>query len=73
MTETNIPQIKFVTVKPDGSICGPLGDNSGYVMDALCIGYIRANNSNESFDEVWPKIRKIGYSIRKAKIILLED
>ncbi len=66
-------QILFVAVRPDGSVCGPVGKDSGFVMDALCVGYLRANKSNESFDEVWPKIEKVGYSVKKCRIVLIDD
>lgn len=65
-------QIKYVAVNPEGNVCGPVGDTENFVMESLCMGYMRARQSTKSFDEVWPEILGYGYSIGRAKITLLD-
>ena len=61
-------QIKYVAVRPNGSICGPMGDTREFVKIALCVGHKRAGQNG-----VWDTIKKLGYTVRKAEIRLLED
>ena len=65
--------IKYVAVKPDGSVMGPIGDTSQFVKTSLVIGYARAAKLNDIWNEepIWKKIKELGYSIRKAKIIII--
>lgn len=64
-------EIKYVAVRPDGTICGPIGDNAGLVQEALIYGYVKATNTNMSTEEIWAGLIKKGYSIARAKIVLL--
>ena len=56
-------QVKFVAVRPNGTICGPMGDTWDEVKIALQIGHRRAGG-----DGNWDTISKQGYSIRQARI-----
>lgn len=62
-------QIKYVAVNPDGNICGPIGNTEFDVEKALKIGYIRA--TRKKYVDM-QHIRNLGYSIKKAKIIIME-
>lgn len=61
-------QIKYVAVRPNGSICGPVGDDYDFVQYSLKIGHKRAGGSGK-----WEDIKKAGYSVRKCKIILIKE
>ena len=62
------PQIRYVAVRPDGTICGPIGETREFVKYAFCIGHKRTGHSGD-----WEDIEKLGYTVRKAEIRLLED
>ena len=66
-------EIKYVAVKPDGSVMGPIGDTSQFVKTSLVIGYARAAKLTDIRNEepIWKKIKDLGYSIRKARIIII--
>ena len=70
-------QYKFVAVKPNGEICGPIGDSEAFVKKALIIGYKNAGPvfvvTQLSNTEIWHEILETGYTIRKAKIYLVAD
>ena len=64
-------QIKYVAVRPDGSICGPIGDTEEFVQHALLIGYLKTGiriTRNVS----WKEVERLGYTVRKAEIKILE-
>ncbi len=67
--------IRYVTVRPNGSVCGPMGEDFDFVKKALIIGY--KNTVIDAFykkdEEVWEHILKLGYQIKKAKIKVLEE
>ena len=60
---------KFVAVRPDGSICGPIGDTAEFVMKSFVIGASRVHG----YGVKWETIEKLGYSVRKAEISLIDD
>ena len=68
-------QIKYVAVRPGGSIVGPMGDTSKFVKGALIIGYCRAAGILDIGQEkkIWNKIKKLGYRIRKCKVVLIDE
>jgi len=62
------PQIKYVAVRRDGTICGPMGSTHDEVRDILRVGHKRVGGSGSV-----EAIKKAGYKIRKAKIEFLDD
>ena len=61
-------QIRYVAVRPDGTICGPIGETRIFVKYAFAIGHKRIGQSGD-----WEDIEKLGYTVRKAEIRLLEE
>lgn len=61
-------QIKYIAVKPDGSICGPCGDTREFVQKSLIIGFSRVTGETI----IWEEIERLGYSVRKCKIKLID-
>jgi len=75
-----ISQQKYVAIKPDGSICGPIGDSKEFVKEALIIGYRRTMidkgliRHHHTLNEVlWKEIVDLGYTIKLASIELIEE
>ena len=64
-------QIRFVAVKPDGTIMGPVGKDRSYVEQCLIAGYSRATGDFvDDYDASLSKIFDLGYSIRECEIVL---
>lgn len=69
-----ISQEKYVAVRPNGSICGPTGEDYEFVKHSLITGYLRTNPTFVGGEEeVWKKIVNLGYQIKRASITILED
>ena len=69
--------IKWVAVRPDGTICGPIGGDPGFVKTALIIGLKNVigcpRHNTMKDDECWDDIKSMGYSIQKAEIVLIGE
>ena len=69
--------IKWVAVRPDGTICGPIGEDPRFVKTALIIGlknvtgYPRRKTIKDG--GFWDDIKSMGYSIQKAEIVLIGE
>jgi hypothetical protein len=61
-------QLRYVAVRPDGTISGPIGEEFAQAKLALQVGHRRAGGSGD-----WEEIQALGYSVRLARIILLEE
>lgn len=61
-------QVKFVAVRPDGTVCGPVGDTYAEVQYALQHGHAAVGASGK-----WIDILKAGYSVCKARIELVTE
>ena len=65
-------QTKYIAVRPNGDICGPVGDDYEFVKQSLITGYYRSYPAcSYTLKEVWKKIKREGYRVQKAKIKLL--
>ncbi len=68
--------IRYIAVNPQGEIFGPVGTKE-FVKEALIIGMKRVFNiehaGNGQDEWLFERITRQGYTIRKAKIILLEE
>ncbi len=67
-------QIKYVAVRPNGSICGPVGNTRTFVQKSLIIGFAKANSISGKINKawIWKQIKKLGYSIRKCEIRIID-
>jgi hypothetical protein len=63
---------KWVAVRPDGTVCGPIGDDAEFVWASLVIGYQR-NVHGLSKDWARRALREIGYKVRRARIELIRE
>jgi hypothetical protein len=72
--EIDVSVKKYVAVKPDGSIMGPIGDDKKFVKESLIIGYLRTYPTFVGTrEDVWKKICDLGYTIRLASIKLIDE
>ncbi len=68
---------KWVAVRPDGTICGPVGEDAEFVKIALIIGLKKVTgcprHNTMKDDEFWDDIKATGYTIQKAEIVLIGE
>jgi hypothetical protein len=63
----------FVGVRPDGTIMGPCGKDRDYVEQCMVVGYSRASGKCfENDDQLWAEVKRLGYSVRECKIVLIQ-
>ena len=66
--------LKWVAVRPDGTICGPIGEDAEFVKTALIIGLKNVTGCPRHHTmqdgEFWDDIKAMGYSIQRAEIVL---
>ena len=77
MAPQGFDQVKFAAINPIGEVCGPIGDTSEFVKEALVIGYrrtIKEISGLSAGDEVlWNRIVAEGYTIQMVGIKILGE
>ena len=61
-------QIRYIAVRPNGSICGPIGEKEHEVKEMMEYGFRKGGGIGG-----WPEIEKLGYAVRMAKITIIDD
>jgi hypothetical protein len=76
-------QIKYVAVRPDGTICGPIADKKSDLKLILIKAYKRMNPSGPRMNFVddlgridrliWSMLKEEGYKIKLANVEIIEQ